>query len=190
MVAERERDGGVYGPDGSAPSFAVRPSRSSDARSFLELYRTVVAEERFIRTEAVRRGTRYYRAQMAKSWEPGEASIVAVSGARVIGQLGISREEHPVTHHIASIGMMVAPEWRNRGVGSALLNQAIRWAREMRVEKLALSVYPDNEAGRALYAKFGFAEEGRLSGHSKKRIGYRDEIVMGLWLADRPPAGA
>jgi RimJ/RimL family protein N-acetyltransferase len=188
MVAERDRDAGLYGSDGSGTPFSVRPSRGSDARSFLDLYRAVAGEGRYIRTEEVRRGTRYYRRQMAKSWEPAEASIVAVAGGRVIGHLGISREEHPVTRHIASIGMMVAADSRNRGVGSALLEEAIRWAREMRVEKLALSVYPDNESGRALYRKFGFVEEGRLSGHSKKRIGYRDEIVMGLWLADRPPA--
>jgi RimJ/RimL family protein N-acetyltransferase len=148
----------------------------------------VAAEGRYIRTEAVRRGIRYYRRQMAKSWEPAEASIVAVAGRRVIGHLGISREEHPVTRHVASIGMMVASDWRNRGVGSALLEEAIRWGREMRVEKLALTVYPDNDAGRALYRKFGFVEEGRLTGHSRKRNGYRDEIVMGLWLIDPPPA--
>jgi putative acetyltransferase len=47
-------------------------------------------------------------------------------------------------------------------------------------------VYPDNQAARALYRKFGFEEEGRLTGHSKKRIGYLDEVVMGRWLIDRP----
>ena len=55
------------------------------------------------------------------------------------------------------------------------------------MEKLALTVYPDNEAARALYGKFGFREEGSLTGHSKKSIGYRDEIVMGLWLLPEPP---
>jgi hypothetical protein len=39
-----------------------------------------------------------------------------------------------------------------------------------------------------LYRKFGFKEEGRLSGHSKKSIGYLDEIVMGLWVS-APPTG-
>jgi RimJ/RimL family protein N-acetyltransferase len=189
MVGERERGPGHDDPDRDGEAFVVRPSRSSDAPSFLDLYRTVVREERYVRTEAIRRGTRYYRKSLAKSWEPDEANLLAVHGGRVIGQLGISREENPVTRHVASIGMMVAPDWRGRGVGSALLSEALRWAHEMGVEKVALSVYPDNEPARALYRKFGFVEEGRLSGHSKKRIGYRDEIVMGLWLIDRPPAG-
>jgi putative acetyltransferase len=105
----------------------------------------------------------------------------------VIGDIGVEREEHPVTRHVATIGMMVAPEWRGRGVGTALMEAAIDWCRRSGVEKLELSVYPDNDAARALYAKFGFREEGWLTGRSKKAIGYRDEIVMGCWLSGGPP---
>jgi RimJ/RimL family protein N-acetyltransferase len=43
-------------------------------------------------------------------------------------------------------------------------------------------VYPHNEAARALYRKFGFEEEGRLIGQSRKSYGYEDEIVMARWL--------
>jgi RimJ/RimL family protein N-acetyltransferase len=175
-------------PGGPTHDFVVRPARPGDARSYLDLFRTVVAEGRFIRTETVRRGLRHHRRRLSKSWDDEQAVIVALHGDRVIGELSVSREEHPVTRHIASIGMMVAPDWRGRGVGSALMTEALRWALEMGVEKLALSVYPDNEPARALYRKFGFEEEGRLTGHSKKRLGYFDEVVMGRWLIDRPGA--
>ena len=66
------------------------------------------------------------------------------------------------------------------------MEAAIAWGRQAGVEKLELAVYPDNDAAHALYAKFGFREEGRLSGHSKKRVGYRDEVLMGLWLSEEP----
>jgi putative acetyltransferase len=107
---------------------------------------------------------------------------VAVVRGRLIGTLGVAREAHPVTRHVASLGMLVAGDWRSKGVGSALLAEAFRWARWAGVEKLALTVYPENERARRLYEKFGFAEEGRLVGHSKKRHGYEDEIVMGRWV--------
>lgn len=173
-----------------AGGFLVRPARPSDASAFLRLWQAVVAEQRFVRTEAVRRSRRYYRRQFRKAWTPDEASLVATHGDRVIGHLGVSREENPVNRHVASLGMAVAKDWRGKGVGSALMKEALRWAGDMGVEKLALSVYPDNEIARALYRKFGFQEEGRLTGHSKKRIGYRDEIVMGLWLIERPSGPA
>jgi L-phenylalanine/L-methionine N-acetyltransferase len=153
------------------------------------MWRTVVDEKRFVRSETVGRSVRYYRRHyFRRSWTNEQASLVAVHGERVIGHLNAAREEGPMTGHVASLGMAVAPDWRGKGVGSALLAEAIRWAKEMRVEKLALSVYPHNEAALALYRKFGFREEGRLTGHSKKSIGYLDEIVMGLWVNAAPPS--
>lgn len=166
----------------------VRPAGPSDAASFLEHYSAVVAERRFIRSESVQRSTRDYRRMFRRSWTPDQVHLVAVGDARVIGHAGAAREEQPVTRHVASLGMAVSLEWRGRGVGSALMAAVIEWATSVGVEKLALSVYPDNGPARALYGKFGFVEEGRLSGHSKKSIGYRDEVIMALWLIERPNA--
>ena len=172
---------------GEVPQFEVRAGRPRDAASFIEMWKQVVAERRFVRTEWVRRSRRYYRRKLFHhTWEDQQCSIVAIHGDRVIGHLTASREEGPVTRHVATIGMAVARDWRGRGVGSALMSECVRWGREMGVEKLALSVYPDNEAALALYHKFGFQEEGRLGGHSKKSIGYRDEVLMGRWLVEPP----
>jgi RimJ/RimL family protein N-acetyltransferase len=156
------------------------------------MWREVVGERRYIRTESANHSVRYYRRRFfRKTWHRDQATLVAVnlSDGRVVGHLSVSREEGPVTRHVASLGMVVASDWRRKGVGTALLQEAIRWGREMGVEKLALSVYPDNHAARALYRKVGFVEEGRLTGHSKKSIGYRDEILMGLWLVPQPASG-
>jgi putative acetyltransferase len=169
----------------------VRPARPGDLRTFFELLRRVASEGRFIRTEVVPRSRlRSFRRQFRRSWTEEDASLVAVAGGRVVGHLHIGREEHPVNRHVASLGMMVARELRGRGIGTALLAEAIRWAGEAGVEKIALTVYPDNEAARRLYRRFGFQEEGRLTGQSKKRAGYQDEIVMGLWLIPPPDGSA
>jgi L-phenylalanine/L-methionine N-acetyltransferase len=166
----------------SVRGVVVRPARPADADSFLELYRAVIAERRFIRTESVPHPPRYYRRRFRRSVTGSQAILMAVVGDRVIGQLSINRDEHPVTRHVATLGMMVAEDWRGRGVGSALMHEAIRWARDAGVEKLELSVYPNNAAAAALYRRFGFTEEGRLARHSRKSYGYEDEILMGCWL--------
>jgi len=164
----------------------VRPARPADAPGFLEAFRVVAAEGRYIRSEEPRYDEAYYRRRFRRSWDRDRASLVAVAGDRVVGQLDVEREPHPVSRHVASLGMLVVPGWRGRGVGAALLAEAFRWAREVGVEKLSLTVYPGNRAALALYRRFGFVEEGRLRRHSKKRYGYEDEIVMGAFVeADR-----
>lgn len=180
---DRPPSGGPLPDAPVPPGVEVRPATSRDARSAIDLLAAVAAERRFIRTESVTPDrARHMRRAFRRSWTRDRADIVAVVGGRVVGHLGLEREPGPITEHVASLGMAVHGEWRGRGVGSALLGEAFRWARWAGVEKLALSVYPTNQSARALYRKFGFQEEGRLVGHSKKSYGYDDEVVMGRWL--------
>jgi diaminopimelate decarboxylase len=173
-------------PDARPPEgVEVRPARPADAVGAFDLILSVAAERRFIRTEAPRRTVRQQRRRFRRSWDRHHADIVAVAGSQVIGHLGLGREDHPVSGHVASIGMAVARDRRGRGVGAALMAEAIRWARWAKVEKLTLTVYPHNERAIRLYRRFGFAEEGRLLGHSKKTYGYEDEVVMSRWVGPR-----
>jgi putative acetyltransferase len=81
--------------------------------------------------------------------------------------------------------MFVVATHRGRGIGTALMSEAMRWAHEHAIERIELTVYPHNVAAIALYRRFGFLEEGRLVRHAKKSYGYEDEILMATFL-DRP----
>jgi ribosomal protein S18 acetylase RimI-like enzyme len=51
----------------------------------------------------------------------------------------------------------VIPEAQGRGVGTALLEELERRARERGAAKMTLEVHDTNDAARRLYARFGFA---------------------------------
>jgi ribosomal protein S18 acetylase RimI-like enzyme len=55
--------------------------------------------------------------------------------------------------------MVVAHGADSRGVGSAMLGFAERFAREQGCERLALAVFPGNARARALYERHGFGVE-------------------------------
>ena len=164
------------------PGVRVRPAAPSDARSFLAMWREVVAEQRYVRSEDAQRSARFYRRRFKRSWTDREAQLVAVEGKRVVGHVTIQREGHPVSRHVATLGIAVAADRRGGGVGSALLAEALRWARSAGVERIVLSVYPDNTRAIALYRRFGFVEEGRLVRQSRKSFGYEDEVLMARWV--------
>ena len=179
----RPQGGGDIPESPPPPGVEIRAGTWRDARGLLELLGRVGAEGRYIRSERVTpERARRIRRSLRDPWTPEAANIVAVADSKVIGSLGIAREVTRETRHVASLGMAVAEEWRGRGVGSALLAEAFRWAEWAGIEKIALSVYPHNQRAINLYKKFGFVEEGRLSGHSKKSSGYEDEVLMGRWL--------
>lgn len=161
---------------------SIRAARPADARSYVEFWSAIVAEGRNVRSETVRHSLRVYRRRFRRSWSEQEAQIVAVDETGIVGHLYIQREDHPVTRHVASLGIAVAAPHRGRGIGSALMAEAFRWARRSGVEKIVLSVYPHNTAAIELYRRFGFVEEGRLVRHSRKSYGYEDEILMAAWV--------
>ena len=165
------------------PGVVVRPARPNDARSYLAMWRGVVAERRFVRTETVRGTVRSYRRQFRHAVTNGHAKLVAEQGDRVIGVLVIERMAHPVNRHVATLGMAVERTWRGKGIGSALMAAALAWARSAGVDKVTLEVYPTNQGAVALYRKFGFADEGHLVRQSLKSYGYEDELIMSKFLA-------
>ncbi len=164
----------------------VRPARPRDAAAFVTFWAAIVAEARFVRSERVAHPARVYRRRFRRAWTDDEAQIMAMTGARVVGHLFVQRERHPVTHHVASLGIAVAADRRGEGIGSVLMAEAMRWAHEVGVEKFVLSVYPHNTAAIALYRSFGFVDEGRLARQSRKSYGYDDEVLMGAWIGPAP----
>ena len=69
------------------------------------------------------------------------------------------------------------------GIGSVLMEAAIRQAGALGYEQLELGVFSDNDRARRLYHKFGFEEWGVTKRAFRLDDGtYRDEIIMGRLL--------
>ncbi len=171
-----------------AQHVVVRPARLEDVDQLLDLLESVAAEGRWIGTEApVDRVAR--RRQITETIEGNDraARFVAEAGAVLVGNLWIDLR----TYGVAELGMLVAREWRGRGVGSALMEAGIAWAREAGAHKLSLQLWPHNHAALALYRKFGFVQEGLLRRHYPRRNGELwDAVVMGLVLDDHSPGSS
>jgi RimJ/RimL family protein N-acetyltransferase len=106
-------------------------------------------------------------------------SLVAVAGGQVIGMVHVEVSRHG----FGELGMLVDRQWRGQGIGAALLEAAIDWARGQGLHKLCLEVFAHNTAAIALYRKSGFAEEGRRPGQYRRASGELwDSIMMGLPL--------
>jgi RimJ/RimL family protein N-acetyltransferase len=151
----------------------IRPAEEGDRRSLAELLAAVAAERDGIATEPPVDVDR-----LAASWRV-DGTLVAVADGVLVGEVRVD----PSWMGFGELGMMVAAGWRGRGAGSALVAAAVEWARAHGLHKLALSVFPHNDAAIALYRKFGFVEEGRLVQHVRRSDGELwDLIEMGLVL--------
>jgi RimJ/RimL family protein N-acetyltransferase len=98
----------------------------------------------------------------------------------IIGRLSLARDTHPASAHVADLGLMVAADARRQGVGRALLEAAVNWARGADVRKLELHVFPWNEPAIQLYERFGFEREGLRRAHYRRSDECVDAILMAI----------
>jgi RimJ/RimL family protein N-acetyltransferase len=169
-------------PAGAPPpegGVTVRAAREEDLDAMVDLLVAVAGEGRWIGTEApvdLQRRRRRYAEDLQRD---DTVVLVADAGGELVGHLGLV----VAPYGVADLGMLVAAGWRGRGVGSALLRAGIDRARQAGAHKIALQVWPHNQAAIALYERFGFQREGRLRRHYRRRSGELwDAVVMGLLL--------
>jgi RimJ/RimL family protein N-acetyltransferase len=160
--------------------FLIRRAEPGDAAALVELATAVGSESGgwLITTNnwrSVGEERRYLRSIRRY---PHAAVFVAEAPEGIVGRLSVGRDPHPASHHVADLGLMVAESHRRHGIGWALLDAAVDWARGSGVEKLELHVFPHNEGAIRLYERFGFEREGYRKRHYRRPNGFVDAILM------------
>jgi RimJ/RimL family protein N-acetyltransferase len=166
--------------------FEVRRAEPGDAAALVSLAEAVGSEpEGWLisdsRWRSVSDERRYLKAVRR---HPDAAVFVAETEAGIVGRLSVARDPHPASRHVADLGLMVAAGARRQGIGKALLEQAVRWARQSGVTKLELHVFPWNEPALRLYESFGFEREGLRREHYARDGEYVDAVLMAYRVVD------
>jgi putative acetyltransferase len=174
-------------------AWAIRPAHPDDAAGVIALITAIIAEPvnnlltepgEFSLTEEQERVF-----LIEQGMRPDWAAFVAINAAtnetpeHVIGLVTADGKRRRAIRHRASVGLSVARDWRRHGVGRALMERVIAWARTSGlITRLELEALARNESAIRLYERLGFEREG-LSRHALLRHGeYLDEYVMALLL--------
>jgi RimJ/RimL family protein N-acetyltransferase len=159
----------------------IRRAEPGDAEELVELAQAVAAEpEGWLLTRGEWRPASEERRYLKAIRRLEDAAVfVAESPEGLVGRLSIVRDPHPASPHVADVGLLVAATHRGRGIGGALLEAAVAWARGVGITKLELHVFPHNTPAIALYERFGFVQEGLRRGHYRRG----DEVLDALLMA-------
>ena len=101
--------------------------------------------------------------------------VAAAGDGRFLGMaVGLPTREREDT--AALVAMYVRPEARRNGIGEALVERVLAWARERGFALVELGVAEGNDAAARLYARCGFVPTGET--HRYENAGFEVDVRM------------
>jgi RimJ/RimL family protein N-acetyltransferase len=164
--------------DGSPVQIVLADER--DVESLRHLYRVIVEE-----------GTSYphdrFPAQddFMDYWFRGKSTVVAYvsdhdRAAGMVGAFYLKPNWPGRARQVANAGFIVAPDWRNKGLGWLLGTTMLAYAKQLGYRSVIFNlVFAENVVARRLWEKLGFKELGVIPGAVRKNDGtYQDAVIM------------
>lgn len=110
--------------------------------------------------------------------------LVAEYKNQIVGVITLSGSNKRRIMHKGELGITVRKRFWGKGIGSSLMEECLKLAKQRGFKKIQLEVMSNNDRAMALYKKFGFEVEGV----KKKAVfidnEYIDLVMMGRWLED------
>jgi ribosomal protein S18 acetylase RimI-like enzyme len=160
----------------------IRQAETDDAEKLLNCVKTYVPQSEYIpKLQHEIKLSIEQEKDWILSFLTNENSLLLVAeyNSEIIGNIDLTGNRRKIMEHTAVIKMGILKEWRNSGLGTALLKSAISWAKENpALELLWLQVYTDNELGLGLYRKMGFEENGIIKNFFKRDEKYSHNLTM------------
>lgn len=166
-------------------TIVIREAQINDAQEMVTVVKEYIEESEFI---PYIKGEFDPTIDEEKKWiqsfldNENSLLLVATHHGQIIGNIDLTGLQQKIMYHVARLGMGMLSGWQGCGVGSLLLENAIKYAKSNSpLEIIYLEAYANNQAGLALYKKYGFVESGKRPEIFKvDDKTYIDEIIMTL----------
>jgi aminoglycoside 6'-N-acetyltransferase len=156
-------------PDQRGAAFEIRFARPEDEPELIVIQHSSAIHHATIDPDRWQARSIEDSTEARRYWHrqsPRSEGIVAVGpDGKLVGmiELWLKRPRGPAGARVprvkVDLGIAVAPEWRGRGVGTALLAAAEDWARSQGAERMMLDLDVNNAGAQRLYERVGYQVE-------------------------------
>lgn len=162
----------------------IRPIKTDDSRSFLDMLKQLDRETSFMMLEPGERTTTVENMEenIKNMGSSDSLTLILEDEERIAGFLSASRGTAARIRHRAYIVIGILKDYRGKGLGEKLFQELERWTKEHHITRLELTVMTHNEGAIRLYEKMGFKIEGMKEKSLLVNGTYVDEYYMGKVL--------
>jgi ribosomal protein S18 acetylase RimI-like enzyme len=150
------------------------------SEEYIERFRNaidIVARERKYLAMLEARPLESVRDWVSGNIENDTPQFLALDDDQVIGWCDVMPKMSDGFQHVGTLGMGVLLNFRDKGIGRALLKKTLAKVKENGIEKIELEVFESNAPAIHLYDTFGFQREG-IKNRARKLDGHYDNIVL------------
>ena len=156
----------------------IRPLDRSDESALLQFFLTVPEDERYFLKEDVTSPEVIGRWVTDMDYSRALPLVALVDGSIVANAVLIRRRGNSRSH-IGEIRLVVAPEWRNRGLGTMLIRELCDIADDGDLEKVLFEVVADVEKEALKAAEWlGFLRVGTIEGAARDQTGQHHDVIL------------
>jgi len=142
-----------------ATKITLRPARPDDAAAIIAAVRSSSQERSYVLMEIYGKDAAAQRAYIERLDREHNLFLVATANEGIVGILALLDSLLCSTPEPSlSVGVHIVSDWRGRGIGSAMLRYAMRWAKAHDYRRLEADIFTTNERSVHLFGKAGFQE--------------------------------
>jgi len=156
----------------------LRPIGDGDERSLLDFFLAIPEEERFFLKEDVTSPETVGRWVQERDY--GRAlPLLALDGSTVVADAVLIRRRGNSRSHIGEIRVVVAPAYRERGLGTTMIRELCDIADDAGLEKVLFELVADREQEAIRAAEWlGFLRVATIEGGAVDTLGHHHDVVI------------
>lgn len=160
--------------------YTIRMAQQKDLSGLVGVIRKVAEEGTYIEAENVADLIDYEEVVLRHNEIQSRVFFVATVNDEVIGWVHLDLPGPEKLGHTAVLTVGILPEYREKGIGSALLDRGTEWASERGYEKVYNSIPATNDVALAFLERHGWVTEAVREDHYKIDGQYVDEVMMAV----------
>lgn len=156
----------------------IRPLEAGDRDELLTFFLALPDDDRYFLKDDVTSPDQVRRWTEALDYDRA-LPLVAVAGGRVVAEAVLVRRRGNARSHVGEVRVTVLPEFRSRGLGTALIRHLCDIADDAGLERVMFEVVADQEAEALKAAEWmGFLRVGTIEGGARDPSGHAHDIIL------------